>query len=256
MGRCLLELEAVEVDQCQCQTGARDRLEPGGAEALGDPDGPGGQRRPLSGVATPGPHQRQGTEQVDPPHRVVAPGEAEPTAKKLRAPGEVTEDEVSPRLGVDGHHLDRVPSTEPEEVDDLVIIDEREALPNETRGLDAFLRWELAEHQQCVQRRCGDSLAKGEIAPSHEMAMGLRSCRRLVGGDLGGQQVDRHGCGAVSVPVDDGSQPPHEGRGLSPFEPLVTFSGDHRVGVIMVAGCEEVDDGIDEVALVEEPVGR
>ena len=226
VGCCAVGIEAVQVDERGGHVGVGHSGVGGEVERAGCVDGGVGELQCVGVVSGPGADEGERAQRVDPPHRVAHAREAQRTLEGVRAVVQVALQEPGDRGGVLGHDLDRVEAADAEEVRDVVAVEQRDRVEDVVCGLERDVGGQVAVDEDRVEGVAGGSFTSSEIGSSDDPPVGLRRGRTLVGGDVGGEQVDAEGGRCGGPRSFDLGEPADERGCLASFEQQVTDFGD------------------------------
>ena len=226
---------------------------------VGDPVGfREGERggRVGSGLgAVPRQREREGppTEREDPPEPVLASRKVERGFERSGAFRELAVVEPRQRLHGGREERDGVASADAEEVGDHVggpeQFDRLVGRPVNLAGR------EVVQTEACVQRGRRRGLSDLEVAATSQAPVGLHGGRRVMPGELRGQQVDVQRHRHVGELGPGRGQPTDERQGFLAFEEALAPLDDHPHHLSSVAGGEQLLDSVGQLALTEQEAG-
>ena len=252
-----VELDAVEVDQCERQVRVRRRMMAAYPEGLSLIDRGAGEPERLRAVALPRPDQRERAEHIDVPDRIAHARERADLLQRSRGAVEIAGEEVREARRVLAHGLDRICPADAEEVHDVLRPESRDRSADLVGDLQHRLGRQVTKCQQRVQGVRGRALAEGEVCSPDDPPIGLPGCGGIVRPQLGRQEVDLHDRRrAVGVIHADIGQPAHQGGGFAPLEQTMANGGDDAKGLLRVPDIEQVIDSLLLASVAEQPPGR
>ncbi len=161
-------------DEAQCAEGARCRDVVGHSSDRRCVQGGVGQTSCIAEVAEPCLDQRHRAEGVDPPDDVLHAGQPGGASESAPAGGDRLVEELAQRGRELGHQHDGLPATDPEEVDDLLVVEERQRVQRRGCRRDGLGPREVVQHETRVEGVGGGSFAPTQVGASTEPTMGLR----------------------------------------------------------------------------------